>query len=153
MLFFHPAARGCRNTLTDPIKILLAEDNPADAFLVEEALSLTRLKFQLKRAADGEAASRMLVEIERQKTTLSLLLLDLNLPKVSGHELLMQVRNSEQLRTTRVIVITSSNSAQDRAKAAALNVDYYFRKPTDLQDFLELGRIVEGVCCDARRDE
>jgi CheY-like chemotaxis protein len=132
--------------MSDPIEILLAEDNPADAFLIEEALSLTRLNFHLKRAADGEVASRMLAEIEQQKARLSLLLLDLNLPKVSGHELLAQVRNSEQLRRTRVIVITSSDSPQDRAKATALNVNYYFRKPTDLHDFLQLRGIVEAVC-------
>lgn len=132
--------------MTNPLEILLAEDNPADAFLIEEALSLTHLNFHLKRAADGEAASRMLAEIEQQKTTLSLLLLDLNLPKVSGHELLTQIRNSEQLRRTCVIVITSSDSAQDRARTAALNVNYYFRKPTDLHDFLQLGGIVEAVC-------
>ena len=132
--------------MSDPIEILLAEDNPADAFLIEQALSLTRLNFHLKRAPDGEAASRMLAEIEQQKATLSLLLLDLNLPKVSGHQLLAQVRNSEQLRRTCVIVITSSDSPQDRARTAALNVNYYFRKPTDLHDFLQLGRIVEAVC-------
>lgn len=131
--------------MTSHLEILLAEDNPADAFLVEEALSLTRLNFHLKRAADGETASKILVEIEQQKATLSLLLLDLNLPKVSGHQILTQVRNSEQLRTTRVIVITSSDSAQDRARTSALNVNYYFRKPTELQEFLKLGAIVEAV--------
>lgn len=139
--------------MTGPIEILLAEDNPADAFLVEEALSLTQLNFHLIKASDGEAASRMLTEIEQQKATLSLLLLDLNLPKVSGHELLAQVRNSERFRTTRVIVITSSDSAQDRARTAALNVNYYFRKPTDLHDFLQLGGIVEAVCSDTTRDD
>jgi chemotaxis family two-component system response regulator Rcp1 len=139
--------------LTYPIAILLAEDNAADAFLIEEALSLANLKFHLKRATDGEAASRMLTDIEHQKAKLSLLLLDLNLPKISGHELLTQVRNSEHLRTTRVIVITSSDSAQDRAKTSALNVNYYFRKPTDLEEFLELGGIVEAVCCDASSSE
>lgn len=148
MLFLHLTSCGDTHALTNPIEILLAEDNPADAFLIEEALSLTQLNFHLRRAMDGEAASRILVEIEQQKATLSLLLLDLNLPKVSGHELLTQVRNSELLRTTRVIVITSSDSAQDRARTATLHVNYYFRKPTDLQDFLQLGGIIEAVCGD-----
>lgn len=135
--------------MPDLCEILLVEDSQADAFLVEEALSLNGLKFHLKRAADGEIASRMLTEIEKQKAPLSLILLDLNLPRISGHELLMQVRNSEQLRTTRVIVMTSSDSAQDRAKAAALHISYYFRKPTDLQEFLKFGEIVNAVCRDA----
>lgn len=132
--------------MTNLIEILLAEDNAADAFLIEEALSLTHLNYRLERATDGEAASMMLADIEQRKANLSLLLLDLNLPKVSGYELLTQLRRSEQLRTTRVIVITSSDSAHDRARTAAFNVSYYFRKPTDLHDFLQLGGIVEAVC-------
>jgi two-component system, chemotaxis family, response regulator Rcp1 len=130
----------------ETIQILLAEDNPADAFLVEEALSLTNLNFHLTKATDGEAASQILVEMEKQTAPFRLILLDLNLPKISGHQLLAQVRHSEQLRTTPVIVLTSSDSPQDRARTAALHISHYFRKPTDLQDFLQLGGIVEAVC-------
>jgi CheY-like chemotaxis protein len=123
----------------------LAEDNPADAFLVEEALSLTNLNFTLMKAINGEAASLKLANLEQDKVEVALILLDLNLPKISGHQLLTQVRTSEYLRSTPVIVLTSSDSPQDRLRAAALHVSYYFRKPSDLGEFMKLGNIVETI--------
>ena len=131
--------------MQETLRILLAEDNPADAFLVQEALSLVNLSFHVTRAADGEKASQILDQIERDKSVLDLILLDLNLPKVSGHELLAKVRNGEHLCATPVIIMTSSDSPQDRARTAALQISYYFRKPTELTDFLQLGKIVKSV--------
>src|SRR5436190_22726560 len=121
------------------LRILLAEDNPGDVFLVKEALSSNNLTYSLRTAEDGERALALLQEEEAGKFTLDLVLLDLNLPKVSGDRVLAHIRGSEQLKWLPVIVVTSSDSPRDRAKAAALGVDYYFRKPSDFDEFLTLG--------------
>ncbi len=133
------------------LNIFLAEDNPADVYLIREALIAARLDFDLHRWADGEEALRALAQIEESNQPVSLILLDLNLPKVSGHELLAHVRGSAQLRSTPVIVLTSSDSPEDRAQTSALQISHYFRKPTDFTEFLELGVIVERVCKDAHK--
>jgi CheY-like chemotaxis protein len=128
------------------LTILLAEDNPGDAYLIAEALSLAKLSFRLDRASDGGQALHALQEIEKTKSQVSLIVLDLNLPKISGHELLEMIRKSRYLKDTPVIVITSSDSPQDRAKTDALGVNYYFRKPSELDEFLTFGDIVRQVC-------
>ena len=142
--------------MSEELRIFLAEDNPADAFLIKQALSSANLQFNLCRVEDGEAALRALEKVEQEKAPPSVILLDLNLPKISGHELLARVRNSEQLRATPVIVLTSSDSPDDRARTAALKISHYFRKPSDFKEFLRLGKIVERVCRNAapkRHDE
>ncbi len=135
--------------MSEELRIFLAEDNPADAFLIKQALSSANLRFKLDRVEDGESALRALEKAEREKAPLSLILLDLNLPKISGHDLLARVRSSEQLRATPVIVLTSSDSPADRARTAALKISHYFRKPSEFNEFLRLGEIVERVCRNA----
>ena len=135
--------------MSELLTIFLAEDNPADVYLIREALALAELNFTLQRYADGEEALRALIEVEQSQQQLSVILLDLNLPKVSGHELLAYVRESAQLRATPVIILTSSDSPEDRAQTAALQASHYFRKPTEFSEFLRLGSIVDEVCKDA----
>jgi CheY-like chemotaxis protein len=132
--------------MSSPLHVFLVEDNAADAFLVNEALRCANLDFKLRRAADGETAIRALREIERDGPPADVILLDLNLPRVSGHELLAHIRRSEFLRNTPVIVLTSSDSPDDRRRVAALGVSHYFRKPSEYTDFLELGNIIGRVC-------
>jgi len=72
-----------------------------------------------------------------------LILLDLNLPRVDGGQLLSHIRKSDSFSCTPVIVLTSSDSPRDREMAMERGADLYFRKPTDLKSFMELGRIVE----------
>jgi CheY-like chemotaxis protein len=126
--------------------IFLAEDNAADVVLIREALLQTSLNFRLQRVKDGEAAWQALAEIEKKQLPLSVILLDLNLPKVSGHELLARIRESHHLGTIPVIVLTSSDFPGDRARTAALKISHYFRKPSDLSEFLKLGNIVQRIC-------
>jgi two-component system, chemotaxis family, response regulator Rcp1 len=131
--------------LSSPIRILLAEDNPGDAFLVQQALSSRKLNYTLRTAADGELALKLLEDAEAGQSTFDLLLLDLNLPKVPGERILERVRQSEHLKPLPVIVVTSSDSPKDRARVAALGANRYFRKPSDLRAFLTLGGVVEEV--------
>ena len=132
--------------MSTALSILLAEDNPGDAFLINEALSSAELHFRLHRVEDGGQALKALDEIEKQQGIVNLIVLDLNLPKVSGHELLARIRANQYFRETPVIVMTSSDSPEDRKQANALGVASYLRKPTDLNEFLSFGALVKAVC-------
>jgi len=127
-------------------KILLAEDNDGDVFLVRRALEKRGLPHELVLAHNGEEA---LVWLDHHKGTKNgdakpdLILLDLNLPRVDGGQLLSHIRKTDSFAGTPVIVLTSSDSPKDRQMALELGANLYFRKPTDLASFMDLGRIVE----------
>lgn len=127
--------------------LLLVEDNPADVFLVSEALEHHRVPVQLLIASDGEAACRYfqcLAEDDRIPTP-ELVLLDLNLPRRPGWEVLAGIRSGARCNDVPVVILTSSNSAQDRGETSRLGADFYFQKPTSYYEFLEIGAIVNRV--------
>lgn len=121
-----------------PINVLLIEDNPADIELVREALKMVELEALLQIANDFEEAQTHFVG----GVCPEVILLDLNLPKGSGLELLKMFRSSPKFKRVPVIVVSSSSAARDRDRAAALGAAHYFRKPTDLDEFMRLGQIV-----------
>jgi DNA-binding response OmpR family regulator len=126
--------------------ILLAEDNEGDVFLVRRALEKRGLAHELVVAHNGEEAMVWLNANnvnEKRHITPHLILLDLNLPRVDGGQLLSHIRKSDTFSRTPVIVLTSSDSPKDRQMAMELGANLYFRKPTDLASFMDLGRIVE----------
>jgi len=125
-------------------RILVAEDNEADVYLIEEALRQHAFVYRLEVAEDGEEMLKMIVAIEQDpsQSCPALFLLDLNLPKHSGHEILARIRKSPRCASVPVIVVTSSDSPLDRARARELGASYYFRKPASLVGFISLGRIV-----------
>jgi two-component system, chemotaxis family, response regulator Rcp1 len=129
------------------IAITLVEDNPSDVRLVEEALRHHGIEFQLLLLRDGEEAlayaHRLFHGLEREWP--DILMLDLNLPKVSGLEVLRFLRDGVSSKRTRIVVVTSSDSWRDRRQAAALEADYYFKKPPGFNDFLDLGRVVKEL--------
>ena len=128
------------------VRILLAEDNDGDVFLVRRALEKKGLIHELTVMHNGEEALRWL-ESDGQKPerTPDLILLDLNLPRIDGGQLLSHIRKSDAFSCTPVIVLTSSDSPTDREMAMELGANLYFRKPTDLKSFMELGQIVEDT--------
>jgi CheY-like chemotaxis protein len=133
--------------MTDAIRILLAEDNHGDEFLVREALREHQVQHELHVMRDGLEAVHY---IERMGDATDapcpdVLLLDLNLPHRSGHELLQLFRAHPFCRNTPVIVITSSDAEKDRRRAAELGATRYFRKPSDVDEFIQLGAIVREV--------
>jgi len=129
------------------IRILLAEDNDGDIFLVRRALKKRGLAHELTVARTGEDALKLLDQAEQGPITEApnLILLDLNLPKVDGIQVLSRIRNADAFSSTPIIVLTSSDSPKDRESALALGANLYFRKPTDLQSFMHLGEVVEGI--------
>jgi CheY-like chemotaxis protein len=137
------------------IRILLAEDNDGDIFLVRRALEKRGVPHQLTVARNGEEALELLERAENGPASEapSLILLDLNLPKIDGAQVLSRIRKTSAFSATPVIVLTSSDSPKDRESALALGATVYFRKPTDLQSFMNLGEVVEKVLQDCPHPE
>jgi DNA-binding response OmpR family regulator len=118
----------------------LAEDNLPDALLVREAIRMEKLPLEVHVAPDGERAIEFLAKAERDPDAPvpHLILLDLNLPKVDGFDVLRRIRASEKYQNVPVIVITSSDSPADRSETARLGAGY-FRKPPNYEEFLKIG--------------
>jgi chemotaxis family two-component system response regulator Rcp1 len=133
--------------LTKTIHILLAEDNDGDVFLVRRALEKQGLDHELTVARNGEEALRLLERAGRDPDfePPDLIVLDLNLPKVDGAQVLLRIRKSTALGAIPVIILTSSDSPKDRESALELGANMYFRKPTDLQSFMHLGEVVATI--------
>jgi two-component system, chemotaxis family, response regulator Rcp1 len=131
--------------LVRPIEILLVEDNPADVRLVIEGLKSTQMTHHLHTAADGEEA----IEFVRQRGQYKLLprpdliLLDLNLPRKSGHEVLADIKADPRTRRIPVIVLTSSKDRNDVEKVYDLNANSYIQKPTDLDSMFQMLGAIE----------
>ena|SRR6266700_3953766 len=134
-----------------PLQILLAEDNNLDAYLVEQALEKAlaqhQIPYSLKVLRNGSVALKYLREMGQtsDKPCPDLLLLDLNLPLADGPEVLGIFRKHPACSNTPVIIVTSSEAPEDIERVTALGISRYFRKPTDLDAFMELGPIVRDV--------
>ena len=125
-------------------RIWIAEDNPADVYLIEEALRRHEFAYHLRTADNGEDMLNMIAKLEPgpAESCPDLFLIDLNLPRRPGDEILARIRQSSRCAHVPVIVITSSDSPQDRARARELGASFYFRKPADLERFMAIGGIV-----------
>ncbi|HSR09186.1 MAG TPA: response regulator [Bryobacteraceae bacterium] len=119
------------------LNLLLAEDNLPDALLVREAIQAEQLEVYVHIVADGELAIDFIARAAR------VMLLDLNLPKVDGVEVLRRVRAIEKFKSIPVIIVTSSDSPGDRSAAAKLGASY-FRKPVSYQQFIKIGGILRS---------
>ena len=127
-------------------KILLAEDNPADVYLIRTALDEHGVNLALQVAADGSEVLRVIHEEESlQETQLELIILDLNLPRHDGIEILERLRESSHWAHVPVVVLTSSDSPQDRQAATRLGARYFLRKPSNLEQFLHLGAVFKEL--------
>lgn len=133
------------------MQILLAEDNVADVLLVQQALEEHQIEHQLHVVKDGAAALDFLARMGTtdQLPCPDLLLLDLNLPKVDGAQVLAKFRQHPEGAQTPVIVVTSSDAQRDRELMASLGIARYFLKPSDLEAFMRLGAVVREVVKEA----
>lgn len=127
-------------------QILIAEDNKADVFVIREAIEAAAVDADVVVVNDGQAATTYLDKAVRESGAMpNLMLLDLNLPKKSGEEVLKHLRGIDAGHQTRVLVVSSSDSPRDRANAQALGAISYFRKPSDYEEFLKLGPLVKNL--------
>jgi len=129
------------------LRILLAEDNPGDVRLFLEALNSRNLQFDLSVVEDGQKALATIASVAAGDPAKcpDLIVLDVNLPKHNGDEVLRKIRAEPKLRDIPVIMLTSSESPADQARAIDLGADLYIRKPSDLQELLEIARVIEDV--------
>jgi CheY-like chemotaxis protein len=128
-----------------PIEILLVEDNPGDARLTEEALKEGKVRNNLHHVRDGvEAMQFLLREGEhKDKPRPDLVLLDLNLPRKDGREVLADMRKNPDLKTIPVVVLTTSEAEQDVVRTYELCANCYITKPVDLEKFITIVRSIE----------
>ena len=128
------------------LMLLLVEDNPADVFLVREALREESLDCDLEVVDDGEQAIHFIDRVDAGgQAPPDLLLLDLNVPRIGGEQVLRRLRQSRPCEGIAVVVMTSSDSPHDRKKAAELGAAEYFRKPANLDEFMALGKMVRRL--------
>ncbi len=129
------------------MRILLIEDNPADVMLVEEALHQHEIAAELHVIADGEVAFAYWNELldSRTRACPDLVVLDLNLPRRSGLEILERIRTASRCANVNVIVASSSSNPVDVGRAHALGIQEYFRKPRHLEEFMNLGVLIKAV--------
>lgn len=127
-----------------PVEILLVEDNPGDVKLTEKALEQGNLENELHVVNDGvEALEFLRREGEYAESPRpDLVLLDLNMPRKDGQEVLQELNEDEELSRIPVVVLTSSESEEDIVKSYDLNANAYLTKPVDYDGFLE---IVDGL--------
>jgi chemotaxis family two-component system response regulator Rcp1 len=129
------------------IQVFIAEDNPADVLLVREALNAHGIPHELQIATNGEEAVDFITRMGKRGEAAcpDILLLDLNLPRIDGQEVLREFRRQPACALTPVIVLSSSDRPADRETVGALGVARYFKKPTRLDGFMKLGAVVKEV--------
>jgi chemotaxis family two-component system response regulator Rcp1 len=129
-----------------PINVLLVEDSPTDVLLTQEALETAKLLTELHIVADGVEAIAFL----RQEGKYAgvprpdLILLDLNLPKKDGREVLAEIKSDPGLRLIPVVVMTVSKAEEDILKAYGLHANCYVTKPVHFESFVEVVRAIES---------
>lgn len=131
---------------SQPISILLVEDNPGDARLVVEALKEGKMHNDLYIVQDGVEAMAFLRQEGPYANTPrpDLLMLDLNLPRKDGREVLEEIKLDEDLRRIPVVVLTTSQAEEDILRAYDLHANCYITKPVDLDQFIKVVRSVEN---------
>jgi len=129
--------------------ILLVEDNPGDARLAQEALKEGRMTSRLKVVVDGVEAMAYLRRegIYADSPRPDLVLLDLNLPRKDGRQVLAEMKEDPELRRIPVVVLTTSQAGQDILRSYDLHANCYITKPVDLDRFIAVVRSIEEYWC------
>ncbi|MEN6383733.1 MAG: response regulator [Phycisphaerales bacterium] len=130
---------------TRPIEILLVEDSPSDTALTIEALKAGKIANRLFNVDDGVEAMAYLRKqgVYKNAPVPDLIMLDLNLPKKDGREVLAELKNDPHLKLIPVIVLTTSQADEDILKAYELQANCYITKPVDFKNFIEVIKAIE----------
>jgi chemotaxis family two-component system response regulator Rcp1 len=132
------------NFIPFSIEILLVEDNPGDARLAKEALKESKLRNTLHHVEDGVEAIDFLNKRGRyaDKPRPDLIILDLNLPKKDGREVLLEIKDDDDLKRIPVVILTISKAEEDILRTYNLHANCYVTKPLDLDQFM---RVVQSI--------
>jgi CheY-like chemotaxis protein len=131
---------------TKPHCILLIEDSKADALLVEEALKENDVVAELRVIRDGEQAINFVEAIERGfEPCPDLVVLDLNLPRKSGHDVLRRMRETETCKNVPVVILSSSAIAGETEESKRLGVLHHIQKPATLGEFMRIGSVLKEL--------
>ena len=125
-------------------EILLVEDNPMDVLLLREALSESNVPCHLRVAPDGEMALQLIREYAAERRWPDLILLDLSMPGIGGHEVLRRLKNDKRTLRIPVIVMSSSDAEQDVSKAYDLHVNAYVKKPGNVDDLFRVAQVIQS---------
>ena len=130
----------------EPIEVLLVEDNPGDVRLIQQVFKENKVRNTFHVVGDGEEALAFLGREGKYAgvTRPDLVLLDLNLPKKNGREVLAEMKEDEHLRSIPVVVLTCSEAEEDILKAYDLNANCYIRKPVELDQFIDVVKSIEN---------
>lgn len=134
------------HTPSRPIHVLLVEDNPGDVRLIREGFESVTFDTTFHTVSNGDAALEFLQEKVGGESgpDLDLVLLDLNLPRTSGFDVLETIRDDPDLAPLPVLVLTSSNAQEDVVRSYDLSANAYLTKPNDPEAFADIGRAVEA---------
>ncbi len=129
-----------------PVEILLIEDNPGDVLLIRESLKENKFLTDLSVVNDGEQAMNFLKKKNEfaDAPTPDIVLLDLNLPKKDGREVLLEIKQDEELKTIPVIVLTSSTAETDILKSYENYANCFISKPVDLENFISVIKSIKN---------
>lgn len=144
-LFQQEENRMTNGNFMNPIEILLVEDNPADVRLTQEALKEEKLYNHLHVVNDGVEAIAFLRKQGKYANAVrpDLILLDLNLPKKDGREVLKEIKNDDEFKTIPVVVLTVSKAEEDILKSYNLHANCYISKPIDLNQFSKVVKSIQ----------
>jgi CheY-like chemotaxis protein len=128
------------------IEILLIEDNPGDARLTQEVFKEGRVRNNLHVVYDGQEATDFLFKKNKFKDAPQpdLIILDLNLPKKNGQEVLAEIKEDNNLKMIPVIILTTSKAEKDIISSYKLHANCYLTKPIDLKEFFDVVKSIEG---------
>ncbi|MDR2985463.1 MAG: response regulator [Nocardiopsaceae bacterium] len=127
------------------IQILLVDDDPGDVLITREAFAENKVRNELHVVSDGEAAMAFLRRHEgyADAPRPDLILLDLNLPRTPGHEVLAEIKSDSDLQRIPVVVLTTSDSEEDILRSYDLHANAYVTKPVDFDCFLNVVRQID----------
>lgn len=128
-----------------PVEILLVEDNPGDVRLTQEILKEGKVLNNLHVVSDGMAALAFLRQegLYREAVRPDVILLDLNLPKKNGQEVLLDIKTDPQLKQIPVVILTTSEAEQDIIQVYSSHANCYITKPVDLDQFILVIKVIE----------
>ena len=130
-----------------PIEVLLVEDSPGDVRLTREAFKDAKVHINLHVASDGTEAMAFLMREGKHADTPrpDLILLDLNLPKKDGREVLAEIKENSTLKSIPVVILTTSASEADSLRSSRLHENCYLAKPVDPDEFLKVAKSIDGL--------